>query len=660
MNYHIDYEVFSRADLEETGAYRYAEDPSSEILMLAVASDEDGPYLWVHPKWRHVLKSDPKADVLLARMESEDDAVIWAHFAGFEIAVTRYLSVQSGVFERLPALHKWRCTAVLARCAALPDGLAQLSQTLGLSEEKDSDGAKLIKLFCIPQSLSEARVTPDMEPEAFAAFGRYCLQDVRTEMAVHTKLKPFELRGPLLQAWIFDVRMNDRGFPVNIAGLKKAKKIIDVATTKLAGEFRELTGLNPTQRQKVKDLLETLGCEMADMKADTVEEVVDSMEPDHPAYRVLKMYSLVQFAAVKKVQVMLNMACSDGWVRGMLLFYGAGTGRWSGRGVQPQNFKRPTIKGADQVYRMICAGASQEDLELIFGNVLDAMASCIRNFIHWLEGDLLDADYNAVEARIICWLAGQLDRLNDWDRGIDQYKMMAGKIYNRSMESIVNPSDEREVGKRTILGCGFGMAGKKFKSTLKDQYGIIISQELADKAVIMYRETHDQVQRFWWACQRAAVQAIQHPGDVFKAGAHVRFWVATVNGIPFLFMRLPSGRKIAYPWPEVNPDPKWDGRLEITFFGNIKGNHWGRVKTYGGKLAENATQGVAADVMMNGSCNAEKRGADIILLVHDQSLGLKTRFVTLEQYVEALTDLPDWAVGLPIKAEGRVIPFYKK
>jgi DNA polymerase len=660
MNYHLDYEVFSRADLEETGTYRYAEDPTSEILVLAVASDTEGPFLWVHPKWRHILKSDPRADVLLQRMQDEDDALIWAHSAQFEIAISRYRSALDGVWKPgPPALHKWRCTAVLARCAALPVELEQLADTLQLLERKDEAGAKLIKLFCIPQPLSEARVLPSDFPEKFAALGQYCLQDVRTEMAVHQKLRPFELRGPLLEAWIFDIRMNDRGFPVNVKALKHAQKIIEKATAKLGGEFEQMTGLRPTQREAVKKYLLDLGCDMPNMKADTVEEVVDSMDPEHEAYPVLKMYSLVQFAAVKKVQVMLNMVCSDGWCRGMLLFYGAGTGRWSGRGVQPQNFKRPTIKGADRVYRMICEGASQEDLELIFGNVLDAMASCIRNFIHWMFGDLLDADYNAVEARIICWLAGQLDRLNDWERGIDQYKMMAGRIYNRPMEEIINPSDEREVGKRTILGCGFGMAGPKFKKTCKDQYGIVISQELADKAVIMYRETHNLVQKFWWACQRAAVQAIQHPGEVYKAGPHIKFWTATVNEVPYLFMRLPSGRKIVYPWPEATPDPERDGRLAITFFGNIKGNHWGRVRTYGGKLAENATQGVAADIMMNGSCKAEAVGADVIMLVHDQSLALKQK-ITQTQYVAALTDLPPWAVGLPIKAEGRVIPFYKK
>lgn len=654
MNYHLDFETFSKADLDDVGTYRYAEDPSTEILMFAIASDDEGPYLWVNPKYRDVTPSDPRADRLVRAIGPDD--VVWAHYATFEVAITRY-NWDRDVGLPKPKLHQWRCTAVLARCAAMPSGLEQLAVALKLDDTKFQAKAKK-KLFTQLQD-DGSRVMPADRPKGFQAFGEYCLQDIRVERSVYLKLKPFELRGGLLDAWLFDLRMNDRGFPVNEDGLRKAQKIILEATAELGGKFRKLTGLNPTQREKVQNYLLELGCEMPNMKADTVEEVLEEMDTDHPAYEVLHMYSLVQFAAVKKVQVMLNCVCSDGWCRGMFLFYGAGTGRWSGRGVQPQNFKRPTIKNADGVYRLICNGATREDIEMLYGNVLDAISSCIRNFIHWDSGNLLDADYNAVEARIICWLAGQLDRLDDWARGVDQYKAMAGVIYGVPASEIINPSDRREVGKRTILGCGFNMGAKKYKSTLKNQYGIIVSMDLAEKAVAAYRQTHNLVRSFWWKMQDAATKAVSNPGQVYKAGEHIRFWTARVNDILFLFMRLPSGRKIVYPWPELRNNPDWD-KPEITFYGNIKGNHWGRVKTYGGKLAENATQGVAFDIMANGSVVAEREGADIIMLVHDQAEALHVQGIGINSYTQWLTQLPPWADGLPIKAEGRIVPYYKK
>jgi len=655
-NFHLDYEVYSEADLPVVGTYRYAADPSTEVLMFAIATDDEGPYLWVHPRWRSVLSSNPRADLLVASIGPDD--LVWAHYATFEVAVTKYRRSHEVPFLAKIQLHQWRCTSLLGRCAAMPSKLEKLAETLQLTQRKDPKGAALIRMFCIPQDDGGCRILPSLQPEKFAQLGSYCLQDVRAERSIHTKLKPFELRGALLDAWLFDLRMNDRGFPVNCDALRRAQEIIEEASGEVADKFCKLTGLQPTQNKKMREFLAAKGLEMENLQADTVEETLEGLDPTHPAYTALQLYSQVQFAAVKKVKAMLDSVCPDGWIRGMLLFHGAGTGRWAGRGVQPQNFKRPTIKGAEGVYAMICKGRTREHIELIYGNVLDAISSCIRNFIQPAQGDLLDADYNAIEARIICWLAGQFDRLSEWERGIDQYKIMAGKIYNRPAESIINPSDEREVGKRTILGCGFGMGSKKFQKTCKDQYGLDVPKSVCDKAVMVYRETHDNVQRFWWSCQRAAIKAIQHPGEIYKAGAHISFWTATVNGIKFLFMRLPSGRKIVYPWPELQIDPDRDGSYRITFMAEVKGK-WMRTDTYGGKLAENATQGVAADIMMNGAVKAEKIGAEIIMLVHDQAPALH-RKVSLKDYVAALTDLPSWAAGLPIKAEGRIVPYYKK
>jgi len=258
----------------------------------------------------------------------------------------------------------------------------------------------------------------------------------------------------------------------------------------------------------------------------------------------------------------------------------------------------------------------------------------------------------------------------------DLYKDMAAQIYNKLARDI--SKDERTVGKHTILGCGFAMWWPKFIETCA-KFGVVVTEELAEKAVRAYREMCSKVVEFWDAMETAAKNAINFPGKSYKAGKHITFSVATTEGVPYLVMKLPSKRNIVYPHPRVewvkyqakdekgNPllDDKgeqvWRKRQSITFFGKQEGKaFWGRVKTYGGKLAENATQGCAADVMSHGACNAVKRGFEVPTLIHDQALALQHAGRTVEEFCAALTDLPAWADGLPIKAEGHVVKYYSK
>lgn len=664
-DYHLDYETFSPAEIKKVGAAKYASHPEAEILMAAIASDTEGPYLWIPDKFcGGLIQSDPRALPLIQKAFADKDAVIWAHNALFEIFVTQYCGEEYGF---APDLRQWRCTAALARRAGMPDKLEKCAEVLKLEQKKDSRGAALIRKFSKPQTAKKRagqRIMPQDEPDAFMEFGEYCLQDVRTEKAIHAKLKPLELTGALLETFLWDLEINTRGIPVNVTTLRNAKKVLDEAFADLSGEFYQETELFPTQRERVKAYLkDRFDLAMPNLKAKTVTDTLKALKRQgkFDAYRILKLYSTVQYAAARKVYTMLDCACDDGYVRGAHLFYGAGTGRWAGRLIQPQNFKKPTVKEAHLAYELLEVGMGREEIELVFPNSLEAIASCIRNFIHLPGHEILDADYNAVEARIVCWLADQEDVLDMYRAGRDLYKYMAGMIYNRDEEAIVNPSDERELGKRTILGCGFQMAAEKFRKTCEEQYGIIISQELAEKAVLAYRTLCWRVAELWYECDDAARNAILRPGVVFKAGSKLSFQVRNLNGIPYLCMKLPSGRSIVYPWPKIEDVTK-DGRTRsnITFFGNIKGSLWGRISTYGGKLLENATQGTAMDVMSHGGRNASKRGFDPRLLVHDQGLSIRKPGQTIEAYCAALTSLPPWAAGLPIKAEGKIVKYYKK
>lgn len=265
----------------------------------------------------------------------------------------------------------------------------------------------------------------------------------------------------------------------------------------------------------------------------------------------------------------------------------------------------------------------------------------------------LDADYSAIEARITCWLAGQEDALQEYRDDVDRYKVMASVIYRVPAEQ-VNKHPQRFVGKQATLGCGFGMGPSKFRATCWRMGRYELPAGLEDIAVHAWRQKHKKVVSYWYDMERAAKNAIVRKGSVFECRKHIKFMVRDVEGMPFLLMRLPSGRKLAYPKPRLCGD-------RIAFFGNIPGTQkWGDISTWGGCLVENGVQGIAADIMCIGSHNAENEGYEIATLIHDQALSYHREGQTPERFVELLTRLPSWAEGLPIAAEGGVVPFYKK
>jgi DNA polymerase len=275
---------------------------------------------------------------------------------------------------------------------------------------------------------------------------------------------------------------------------------------------------------------------------------------------------------------------------------------------------------------------------------------------------LNDADYAAIEARIVAWLAGQEDLLRQYraydaattseeKHPLDPYRLLAARIYGIPL-SEVTQFPHRHVGKHALLGCGYGMGAPKFRVTVKKQGKYDLPLGMEDTAVAIYRGTNKKIVSFWYDTERAAKRAIVKKGEAFAAGK-ITFLCRDVAGMPFLLMKLPSGRKLAYPHPRIADD-------RIHFFGNIKGATWGEIHTWGGSLVENATQAVAADIMANGAHNAENAGYEIATLIHDQALAYHKPGQTPEEFVELLTNLPAWADGLPIAAEGALVPFYRK
>ena len=706
---HLDLETYSDVPIE-FGTFRYAE--GAEILIAAIAENDDEPVLWVNPKYTipGVLETHPDAYGLLDQLAHED--AVCAHNAEFEEALMAARAMPDmGLVDPIP-VTAWRCTAAMARRAGLRPKLAHLSEDLGLDSKKYATGASLIPFFCVPQKDGSRNLLHD-HPEKARRFADYCLQDVRAEQEVFRRLKAFELKGDALETFQLTGRLNRRGIPVNVPALRHAQALIDEVEADLGVKFYALTGLRHTQRAKVFEWLRARGYTGADMTADTVEEqlartdwplrldayqgVPEGLdvyrgicEDDELGHRALTIYAQLAYAAAKKVTAMLDSVCEDGTVKGTLVYHGAGTGRWSGRGIQPQNFKKPTINGDLQLaWGMVSTGTPRETIELTFGPALEVVASVIRNFIG-LPCGLWDADYNAVEARIANWLGGEektlarfrkMDAAKEYRPENDLYLLCYCDIMpGVDVRTLTKKGKERGIGKVFELAAQYNL-GPQGAFNTAESWGTPISMELATKGIATYRKTHPYLVRTWKAYQRCAEAAIEFPGvtqvstefypkDEVGAGSAIpiKMVVKPLAGMPYLLIQLPSGRCLTYPKPEV--EPKWvDATIpgkegwwskEITYWGQPPMKSiMGRIKLYGGKIMENISQAIGADLMTFGTLKAEGRGYDPITFIHDQLLAAASSG-TAEGFGEALASLPPWAAGLPLKAESGHTPYYTK
>lgn len=663
--WHLDFETYSPVDLPKFGAFRYAESEEAAILLCAVAYGTQEPLLW------SCLSelSDPGVETLL-RTLSESEEPICAHNAYFESAICKYLWEDTFGLP-VPELERWRCTAALARRAAIPHSLEGCAQFLGVAT-KDKEGASLIKRFSCPipkGGRSGERFMPEEDPKAFAAFGDYCRQDVRAEQQVYARLRPLALQGATLESWILDLKMNHLGVPVNVPALSHTNKLVGEIEKDIAKKFQEITGLRPTQNVAYLAWLKRHGYPARNLQADTLEQVLsntpDNLGMESEAFESLALKRLYGFAALKKIPTMLGAVNSDGRVRGAFSWSGAiRTHRWAGRIIQPQNFKRPEIPDTDVLYKLLASGrADRELLYQFYENPLLAIASCIRHFIHRPGRVFLNADYSAIEARIVCWLCGQEDTLQKFRQGVDLYIAMASTIFNTPPKG-VDPF-QRFVGKQTVLGCGYGMGPDKFQAVCEG-YGQKIGEELAELAVATYRRVNNRVKKAWKQMDEAAKAAIRNPGQVFHGTDRLRFVYSKYLGYPALVMLLPSGHKLFYPKPRIVSVPKkYRGESyeseEIQFWGpKPQSTKWAYIGTYGAKLLENATQGTAGDVMANGAVQAWKAGYPVFMLVHDEALSETGPGDGMEGFKKCLLNLPDWARGLPLDVKGDEIPYYQK
>jgi DNA polymerase len=691
----VDFETRGTADLKKVGAFRYANDPSTEIICAALSRDDGEPLIWVNSKFG---QSDPGVDDLVKEW-LYGDCLIYAHNAQFEQAIFEALCPRYFGFGNPWKMRpRWRCTAAMARKAALPSSLEKCAAVLGLKQQKDKRGGALIRKFCIPDPDTGEFVNPADHPDDFRALLDYCKQDVRTEQEIHQALKAFELTGLSLRTFLMDYVINARGLPVNVESASRAREVVNQAVAALEPEFQQITGLNPTQGKKLLPWLQERGYKAANLQGKTIEEVLEEEadgeeELPEEVKRVLQIKRMLSFAANSKLDRMVEMAGPrDNRVRGSLIYHGATTGRWTAEKLQPQNMKKPSAalgKFTKEIYAKLGSGITCEEIDFHYGNPVEAVASCIRHFIHDQSGPMFAVDYAAIEARIVCWLAGQDDVVELFRTGQDLYRVMAGEIYGLTAEQVKKLDKagyERQLGKEAVLGCGFGLGIDGFVAACQRK-GIKITKELATRAVEAFRASRYKVKDMWYECERGFLHAMT-TGSPYKVNDRISFSCGKVANGRFVFAHLPSGRRLSYPFPRrervasytekgkkktvIAPtveqlkkiteiDPKVWVKDSLTYAGFPQGSSvWGRVTTYGGSLVENITQAVAADIMCHGCLNAEEAGYQTATLIHDEWLGYKLPGQTAERLIELLTDLPPWADGLPIKAEGGEVPYYLK
>lgn len=657
---HIDLESKSTIDLRKTGVYRYAAHPSTDIWCAAWAVDDAPVRVWT--------KDGDSRDLFHAIRNVE---TYTAHNSQFERVMCRgVLTPRYG--WPVPPLQQWRCTMVMALAMSLPASLKNATRAVGIDDGgKEDSGHALMLQMCKPR-----RFRKDEDPKGIYWFDdearlqrlcAVCSKDVEDERELEKRL--LQLRPAELRLWQLDQQINDRGVYVDTALCDAAIQIVDQATLWLDDELWEITNgqvAATTAVAQISAWLREQGHPTDSLDKDHIDDMLLQPGLTVPVRRVLEIRREGATAAVKKIRALLNGKDEDDRARGLLQFHAAGTGRWAGRRFQPQNLRRPQLEDVDAAISMVGHG-SAEAVSLVYGEPLDVVADCLRGMVTAAPGNkLLAADFSNIEGRLIAWLADEewkLQAFRDFDAGIghDIYKLAYARSFGVEPETVTKQL--RQVGKVQELALGFqGGVGALLK--MAAIYGVKVSEADAADWRDAWRDAHPNVKQYWRDLENSAKSAIENPGEVFYAG-RIAFRVAG----SFLFMRLPSGRSIAYPYPCIKPKlmpwtddgaPVW--RDSVSYKGtDTYTRKWTDCFAHGGLLFNNAVQGTARDIEAEGMTRVEAAGYAIVLTVHDEVVcEVPEAFGSVAEFESLMVALPEWAAGLPVAAEAWSGPRYKK
>lgn len=657
---HCDFESYSAIDLKARGLDVYARDPSTGVHCMGYAFDDEPVEMW--------RAGEPCPPQVVKHVKT--GGLVYAHNALFEILMWNCVMKPR---HGWPTLHaeQCRCTMAMAYAMSLPGSLEAAAPALGIAQRKDSLGKRIMLQWC-KSKIDGTFWRPEDDPAKFEALCRYCAQDVEVERALHARL--MELSVAEQGLWNLDYRINQRGIQVDLPAIERALRLMDGEKERLNQAMLQVTGGVVGSCTEVQLLVKWIRSQGVEMKGVAKAELLDTLEGDLPANvrTALEIRKESAKSSTAKLAAMKERASADGRVRGIHQFHGASTGRWAGRGIQVQNFPRPRagVKAKD-VTEIIDHLNDRDYVDTFYGPVMDALADSLRGMIVAPPGkDLIAVDFSAVEARVLAWLAGEESVLQIFRTHGRIYEHAAAGIYHCDIHEVTK--DQRQIGKVAVLALGYGGGVGAFQSMAKN-YFIKVPDDEADQIKQAWRASHPRIVNYWYDLERAAIAALQEGGKQ-TAGPAEREVIFKKNG-SFLWCKLPSGRVLCYPYPEMRTvTTPWgeekDALTYMTVVSNPKAKiiedpnssgTWKRISTYGGSLAENVTQAVARDLLAESLLRFDAKGISIVMHCHDEIVAeVEHGSVSTKQFEEWMCEVPRWAVGLPLQAEAWVGPRYRK
>lgn len=640
----IDLETYSSADIGKTGVYRYSESSDFEILLFGYSID-GAPIQLVDLTCGERVPEEVR-DAL-----SDPSVTKWAFNASFErICLSRWLGLPSGTYLEP---DQWRCSMIWSAYLGLPLSLAGVGAVLKLDKQKLDTGKDLIRYFCKPcrptkKNGGRTRNLPRHDPGKWEQFKSYNLRDVETEMEIQKKLARFPVPEFVWDEYHLDQEINDRGIRVDMQMVENAIDVDGWSRFDLKTQLQDLTALeNPNSVAQMKAWLTQHGMEIESLGKKEVAAMLKDAPPDMREALILRQQ--LAKSSVKKYQAMQNCVCADGRAHGMFMFYGANrTGRFAGRLVQLQNLPQNHMDDLEQA-RALVRRADYDSLKLLYDSVPDVLSELIRTaFIPYEGGKFIVADFSAIEARVIAWMADEKWRLEVFRNGGDIYCASASQMFGVPVEKHGINGHLRQKGKIAELALGYGGSVGALKAMGALEMGI--PEEELKPLVDAWRDANPNITELWWDVDRVVKEAVDLRTTSETHG------IQFVYESGFLFICLPSGRRLAYVKPRIGEN-RFGGE-SVTYEGVGGTKKWERLESYGPKFVENIVQALSRDIL----CYAMKtlRCCNIVAHVHDEIIIEADPRVSLEAVCEQMGRTPPWAKGLILRADGYETPFYKK
>ncbi|MEH2943795.1 DNA polymerase [Lachnospiraceae bacterium KK002] len=636
----IDIETYSDVDLSKCGVYKYSSSPNFEILLFGFSVD--GGEVEVVDV---ACGEEIPADILAAL--SDESVIKWAFNAMFErVCLSNYLG------EWLEP-ESWKCSMVWSATLGLPLSLENVGAVLGLEKQKLSEGKDLIRYFCVPCKPTKTnggrtRNLPEHDREKWERFKEYNFRDVEAEMQIQQRLARFPVLDFVWEEYWQDQEINDRGIGVDMEMVARAIAMDGRSKSELSTAMQELTELeNPNSVQQMKQWLSENGIETDSLDKKAVAGLLQ--DAPEPLKTVLTLRQQLAKSSVKKYQAMENAVCADSRAHGMFAFYGANrTGRFSGRIIQLQNLYKNTMPDLAQARELVRCG-DFEALEILYDSVPEVLSELIRTAFVPQDGrKFIVADFSAIEARVLAWLAGEKWVLDVFGKGGDIYCETASRMFHCRVEKHGENAELRQKGKQAVLSCGYGGSVGALKAMGALEAGM--TEDELQPLVDSWREANPNIVQLWWDVDRATKECIKKRMPTETHG--IRFDYQS----GMMFAMLPSGRRLAYVKPCIGEN-RFGGE-SVTYMGVGGTKKWERLESYGAKFVENLVQGIARDIL----CYAMQtlKNCAIVGHIHDEIIIEADRRMSVEAVCEQMGRTPPWAKGLLLRADGYECDFYQK